>query len=126
MRRQISWLVRSEVGTIEYGPELVGVVAGIGALWIASGSVLALSCLWAGGCGCAKPDMRDSGEAQAAGLAREALWGANSSQEEQFERARLLAKEIACAVALAEGRVDDLLRAFPGHFDLVVRLRPGC
>lgn len=58
----------------------------------------------------------------------EVLWQADLSQGEQLERARLLAKEIACRVALAEGRVDELLRAFPGHFDVVVRLPPssGC
>ena len=50
------------------------------------------------------------------------LWQADLSQGEQLERARLLAKEIACQAALAEGRVDELLRAFPGHYDVVVRL----
>lgn len=50
------------------------------------------------------------------------LWQADLSQGEQLERARLLAKEIACRAALAEGRVDELLRAFPGHYDVVVRL----
>lgn len=53
----------------------------------------------------------------------EALWLADLPAEERLERARLLAKEVAAAAALAEGRVDELLKAFPGHFEIVVR--PG-
>ena len=57
----------------------------------------------------------------------EVLWLADLSVEERLERARLLAKEVAAAAAVAEGRVDDLLKAFPGHFELVVKLgQPSC
>lgn len=50
------------------------------------------------------------------------LWQADLSAGERLERAKLLAKELAAAAALAEGGVDDLLRAFPGHFELVLAL----
>lgn len=57
----------------------------------------------------------------------EVLWVEDLTAEERLERARLLAKEVAAAAALAEGRVDDLLKAFPGHFELVVKLgQPSC
>lgn len=57
----------------------------------------------------------------------EVLWLEDLPAEECLERARLLAKEVAAAAALAEGRVDELLRLFPGHFALVVKLgQPSC
>lgn len=52
------------------------------------------------------------------------LWVADLPAEERLERARLLAKELAAGAAVAEGRVDEFLRACPGHFELVVKLSP--